>query len=171
MTRAELLRAQLNDAHAALEETMGDVTQELLDRMPAGTANPLGERYAHQATAEDSLVNLIIRGEAPLMSSSWQGRTGISEPRFGSDPQYARRVHVELGAAREYARAVYAASDAYLASLTDADLERVIDLSPIPFGKVPVWWILSRLVIAHVYEVHGEIAAVKGTLGVRGFRY
>ena len=66
---------------------------------------------------------------------------------------------------------MYARSDAYLASLQDGDLDRVIDMSPIPFGKVPVWWILSRLVIAHTYEVHGEIAAVKGVLGVRGFPY
>lgn len=171
MTRVELLRAQLKDAHDAIEETMADVTQELLDRMPSGVANPIGERYAHNATAEDSLVNLIVRGEAPLMSSTWQGRTGISEPRFGSDPQYARSVRVQLGAVKDYARAVYAQSDAYLASLKDADLDRIVDMSPLPFGKVSVWWILSRLVIAHDYEVHGEIAAVKGVLGVRGFPY
>lgn len=30
---------------------------------------------------------------------------------------------------------------------------------------------MTRLVIAHVYEVHGEIAAVKGVLGGRGFAY
>jgi hypothetical protein len=171
MTRVEMLRAELKDAHESLEGTMADVTQELLDRMPAGIANPIGERYAHHATAEDSLVNLIVRGEAPLMSSTWQGRTGISEPRFGSDPQYARTVRVRLVRVRDYARAVYAQSDAYLASLRDADLDRVIDMTPLPFGKVPVWWILARLVVAHAYEVNGEVAAVKGVLGVRGFPY
>ncbi len=39
------------------------------------------------------------------------------------------------------------------------------------FGQVPVWWVLSRLLIGHDDEGHGEIAAVKGALGVRGFRY
>ena len=171
MTRVDLLRAELKDAHESLEGTMADVTQELLDRMPAGIANPIGERYAHHATAEDSLVNLIIRREAPLMSSTWQGRTGISEPRFGSDPQYARSVRVRLVTVRDYARAVYAQTDAYLASIRDEDLDRAIDLSPLPFGSVPVWWILARLVIAHAFEVNGEVAAVKGVLGVRGFPY
>lgn len=171
MSRAELLRAQLKSAHDAIEETMDDVTQELLDRMPAGVANPLGERYAHHLNSEDSLVHLILQGKAPLMSSSWLGRTGISEPRFGSDPQYARRVRVQLEPARAYAREVYAASDEYVGSLGEADLERLIDMTAVGFGQVPVWWVLSRLVIGHVYEVHGEIAAVKGALGVRGFRY
>lgn len=171
MSRVELLRAQLKDAHAAIEETMDDVTQEMLDRMPPGTANPLGERYAHHLNGEDSLVHLILQGKAPLMSSAWQGRTGISEPRFGSEPQYARRVRVTLAPVREYARDVYAASDGYLGSLGDGDLDRLVDMTALGFGQVPVWWVLSRLVIGHVYEVHGEIAAIKGALGARGYRY
>lgn len=36
MSRTELPRAQLKSAHDAIEETMDDVTPELLDRMPAG---------------------------------------------------------------------------------------------------------------------------------------
>jgi len=171
MSRAELLRSQLRDAHAALEETMEDVTQELLERMPPGTANRIGERYVHHATAEDSITHLFLRGSAPLMSSTWLGRTGASEPRFGTDQEHARRVRVELAPVRAYAKAVYDDSDEYVASLTEADLDRGVDLSAAGFGQVPVWWILSRLVIGHVYEVHGEIAAVKGVLGARGFHY
>lgn len=171
MSRAQLLRDQLKIAHAALEDTMQDVTQEMLGRMPPGTANPLGERYAHHANGEDTLVNLFLRGSAPFMSSSWQGKTGISEPRFGSDPQYARRVHVDLGPARAYAKAVFEASETYVGSLSDADVDREVDLTALGFGPVPVSWVLSRLVIGHVYEVHGEIAAVKGALGAKGYRY
>lgn len=171
MTRAELLRAQLKDAHDALEGTMQDVTPELFATAAPGTANSVGERYGHVAAAEDSLVHGVIQGKPPLMSSTWEGRTGISEPRLGTDPEHSRRVRTELGPAKAYAAAVYAASDAYLSSLSDAELDRAVDMSPAPFGKVPVSWILSRLVIGHVYEVHGEIAAIKGALGARGYPY
>lgn len=171
MDRVGLLRSQLKDAHDAVEGTMADVSPELFARLAPGTASSVGERYGHLATGEDNLVHGVLQGKPPLMSSAWQGRTGISEPRFGTDAEHARRVRTEMAPVKAYAAAVYAASDAYLASLADAGLDRVIDLTPFGFGKVPVWFVLTRLVIAHAYEVHGEIAALKGVLGVRGYPY
>jgi hypothetical protein len=169
--RVELLREQLSDAHRVLEATMRDVTPELFATPAPGMANSVGERYGHLATGEDNLIHLVLQGKPPLMSTTWEGRTGISEPRFGTDAEHARRVRTDLAAVRKYAEAVYAASDAYLASLGDADLEREVDMSAFGFGKVRVWWIVSRLVVAHVDQVSGEIAAIKGALGVRGFPF
>lgn len=171
MTRTEMLRAQLKDAHGVLEATMRDVTPELFATAAPGVANSVGERYGHLATAEDNLVHGVLQGKPPLMSSTWEGRTGISEPRFGTDPEHARRVRTDLAAVRAYAEAVSAATDAYLASLDDADLDREIDLTRFGFGKVQVWWIASRLLVAHVDQVSGEIAAIKGALGVKGFPF
>jgi hypothetical protein len=170
-TRVELLRAQLRDAHRVLEATIQDVTPELFATPAPGVANSVGERYGHLATAEDNLIHVVLQGKPPLMSSTWEGRTGISEPRFGTDPEHARRVRTDLAAVRKYAGAVYAAADAYLASLGDADLEREIDLSAFGFGRVKAWWVVSRLVVGHVDQVSGEIAAIKGALGVRGFPF
>lgn len=171
MTRTEMLRAQLNDAHRLLEATMQDVTPELFATPAPGVANSVGERYGHLATGEDNLVHGVLQGKPPLMSTTWEGRTGISEPRFGTDPEHARRVRTDLAAVKKYAAAVYAASDAYLVSLSDADLEREIDLTQFGFGKVQVWWVISRLLVAHVDQVSGEIAAIKGALGVKGFPF
>lgn len=171
MTRAELLCAQLRDAHQALEQTMADVSDSLVNSFPPGTANSVGERYGHLAVAEDSLIHGVLQSVPPLVASTWAGRTGISEPRFGTDPEHSRRVRIELPAARDYAGAVYGASDSYLASLSDADLDRLVDMTAPGFGHVPVWWVVSRLVIGHAYEVHGEVAAAKGALGARGFTY
>lgn len=171
MTTVELLLEQLRDAHAALEETMDDVTQEMVERTPPGTANRIGERYVHHATAEDSLVHLFLEGRPPLMSSTWQGKTGATEPRFGTDPEHARRIRVEIKAARQYAHAVYATTEVYLSSLADADLERSVDMAALGSGQVSVWWVITRLVIGHIYEIHGEIAAIKGALGARGYRH
>lgn len=172
MSRIALLRAQLKDAHEALELTMQDVDQKLADGTPPGTANRVGERYVHHATSEDSLVHLFLMGAAPpLMSSTWEGRTGASEPRFGTDPEHSRRLTVQLGPARQYQRAVHEATDRYLADLAEADLDRLVDMSSSGFGRVPVWWVVARLIIGHVWEVNGEIAAVKGVLGARGLPF
>ena len=103
-------------------------------------------------------VNGMLRQEAPLSASSHLDRTGLSEPMPmpGSpdwSPAYgdwARRVRVDLAALKSYAEAVYAATDGYLAGLSDADLDRELDLSAVGFGKQKLSWMLNFLVLNHI---------------------
>lgn len=49
----------------------------------------------------------------------WQDRTGIGEPLpMGPWDEWARRVVIDVPAMRAYAQAVYANTDAYLATAT-----------------------------------------------------
>jgi hypothetical protein len=67
---------------------------------------------------------------------------------------------------REYANAVYAATDEYLASISDADLDRVIDMGPA--GTYPMGRLLTIL-MGNVAWHTGEIACVKGLQGAKGY--
>lgn len=163
------LREDMGWAHGLLELVMQDVTQQQLDWAPPGTANPLGATYAHALTSEDVLVHRWLQNAVPLMESEWKGRTGISEPQFGSDFEWARRVRVQLPAAQAYAQAVYTATDHYLASLEPAALDRVLDLSEQGFGPKTVAWVLSALVISHMNNMIGESAVLKGIQGAKGY--
>lgn len=49
--------------------------------------------------------------------------------------EWARRVKVDLAALRSYAKAIYDATDDYLASLTDHDVKRFLDLSDRVMGQ------------------------------------
>jgi hypothetical protein len=115
------------------------------------------------------IVQRWLQGAEPLFESAWRGRTGISEPQFGSDFEWARRVRVELPVAREYAHAVYAASDQYLGSLEPGALDLVLDLSKQGFGPKAVAWVLSALVVSHMNNMIGESAVLKGIQGAKGY--
>lgn len=169
MDAISYLREDMRWAHELLELVMRDATQQQLDWAPPGRANSLGATYAHALTSEDVIVQRWLQGAVPLMESGWKGKTGVSEPQFGSDFEWARRVRVDLPAAREYAKAVYAATDHYLASLEPAALDRVLDLSKLGFGPKTVAWALSALVIAHLNNMIGESAALKGIQGAKGY--
>ena len=80
MDASTLLRDQLRDAHAALERTVAGLGEAELGWIPPGTANPIGATLAHVVVAEDVLVHAIFQGGAPLLASTWAGRTGLSEP-------------------------------------------------------------------------------------------
>jgi hypothetical protein len=165
-------------AHDILEATMADVTPEQADWAPPGIANPLGATYAHVVVSEDFVINGMFRQQAPLNASTWADRTGLSEPMpapaspaWSEYSAWTRRVRVDLMRLREYARAVHAATDSYLASVCDADLEQPLDLSQIGLGPQTVASTLTLLLLNHIGTETGEIACLKGLQGARGYPF
>jgi hypothetical protein len=177
MDAITLLRQQIDTAHQWLEGTMADVTTEQAHWTPPGIANPLGASYAHVVASEDMIVNGLLKQAPPLFASAWGGKTGLSEPMPTPGPEWeqygvwARRVHVDLAAVREYAHAVYANTDQYVGSLTPDDLDRSLDLSGLGMGQVSLGWALSNLVLGHIHDLMGEISCLKGLQGARGYPF
>jgi hypothetical protein len=167
----EVHREGLRWAAELLEMVMADVTPEQLDWRPPGIANPLGAIYAHAIAELDAFVNVIMKGREPMFAGEWQGRTGISEPRWILELEWARSVRVDLPAARRYAQAVYENAQTYLVSLTPEDLEREIDLSANGLGVQTVSWCLNTLVTSHLNNMIGEISTLKGLQGARGYPF
>ena len=173
------IQAQLQGAHEVLEGTMADVTAEQAHWTPPGVANPLGATYAHILTTEDSIINGIIKGGAPLFASDMAGRVGISEPPPGPSPdspglpdwaEWSRSVEVDLTAMRNYAQAVYAATGEYLSSASDAELNRSIDLSAIGLDERTVGQ-LCGILLSNAQWHTGEIACLKGIQGAKGYPF
>lgn len=171
MNTIPLIREQLKTAHEWFEGTMADVTQEQADWQPPGTAHPIGSRYAHAVVAEDVMVNALIQGGAPLYATTWASKAGISDPQFSSTLEWARSVQVDLDAARRYAQAVYESTDAYLATLKDEELDRIIDLSEQGMGEWPLGAFLLTFVLGHIRDIMGEVSALKGFQGLQGYPF
>jgi len=171
MKTIELLRINMFVAHDTFSKTVSDVTQEMADWSPPGLAHPIGERYAHAAAAEDWIVNSMSRGSEPWFATSWAGKTGFGEINLGMSAEEAKAFHVDLNALREYAAAVFADTEVYLNSLDDTEIERMYDMTMVGYGSVPapVWW--STFVIGHLHDIMGEISALKGCLGKKGYPF
>ena len=174
------IREQLRSAHWLLEETVSDVTEEMAHHALPGKALPIGAAYAHYVTGEDWMVHVLLQGGSPLFAGKWAGRTGLSEMQPGPDPVrdwtaevegWIRRVRLDLPAFRAYARAVYEATDAYLASLPDAALSRPLDLSAMGMGTQNVGFVLNNALLGHAYCHCGEISAAKGLQGKKGYPF
>jgi hypothetical protein len=184
MDTVSRLRENLKDAHDLLEAVMADVTSETAHWMPPGRANPVGATYAHVVLSEDRTINGMLRHQRPLYDTTWAGKLGVSEPmptgeEWSKYADWTRRVRIDVPAFREYARAVYAASDQYLASLTPEDLDRRLDLSGVGLGTSEasgeaghdVGWVLSRQVVGHADNIAGEISCLKGLQGLQGYPF
>jgi hypothetical protein len=84
---------------------------------------------------------------------------------------YAHAVQIDLDALRAYAKAVYASVLAYLDGLSEADLEREVDLSANGLGVRSVGWMLAALIAAHTNNMAGEISCLKGLQGAQGYPF
>jgi hypothetical protein len=171
---AELLRQALTDAHDTLQRTVAGLDQPALHWLPSGTANPIGATLAHVIVSEDMVANAILADRAPLLRASFAGRTGLSEAMPMPGPDWAdygawtRRVRIDLPMLLAYGQATWAASDAFLAGLAPADLDRDLDLSMVGQGHRTLGWAVLHMLLGHCAQITGEIACLKGLQGRGG---
>ncbi len=171
MDAISALRMEAQWAHEEFDLTTADVDAEVAHRTPQGQAGNVGSSMAHAIYSEDSLVNGMLGNKAPLAASTFAGKTGISELSMSNAPEWVRSVRIDLPLFREYAKAVAAATDQYIASLKESDLDRMIDLTQWGLGMRPVAWVLGALSIGHLHDLTGEISAIKGTHGLKGYPF
>ena len=172
MTPQSLLKQQLAGYHDVLEQTIADCAQNTLNwNPPDATITNVGSIYAHILFSEDGIVQGMLQHKAPVyQSQGWASRLNVTMPKNPMfDPAWGRTVKLQLPAFREYAKAVYAASDAYVSSLTAADLERKVDTGFV--GEQTVGFVMGNIVVWHVAEHNGEIAALKGSQGLKGLPF
>jgi hypothetical protein len=172
MDARELVRSQLQMTHRMLDQVLAGVTPEHLRAVPDGTINPIISIYAHLVTSEDRLVNLRAL-ERPTVAASggWAGRTGIPDSTEPSQPadKGAWCANLNLDVFREYAAAVFAATDDAIANASDAALAREVDMGPM--GKRPAFYYIYGIALYHCGEHTGEIAALKGVHGLQGLPF
>lgn len=170
METIALLQAYVKGAHDWLEGTLGDATSAQIHYAPQGNAASVAANYAHLVTSEDFLVNSIANGKPPLMVTTMEGKTGLSElPPQDDWADWARRLQVDVPALRAYAQAVYANTDAFLVGLTAEDLGRNVDLSIFGYGHMPLPLFIAMFVAGHANMHAGEVSCLKGLQGLRGY--
>lgn len=172
MNVQELLMQQVKGYHEILELTVGDCGQDTLDKnLPGATITSIGSIYAHVILSEDFIVHGMLQGKPALCQApGWSSRTNVSLPSGPEfKPEWARGVKLNLKAFQEYAKSVYAATEAYVAGLSDSDLDRKVDTGFI--GQQTVGFVVTNILAWHVAEHGGEIAALKGVQGLKGLPF
>lgn len=172
MTAQDILRQLISGYHEVLEQTVGDCGQETLDRnLPNATITSIGSIYVHLVVGEDDMLHGMLQGKPGIYKGQgWERRTGVEAPPMDQfTPEWGRKVRLNLPLFREYAKAVYAATDAYIARLSDADLARKVQTGFI--GEQSVAFVIANIFGWHIAEHTGEIAALKGVLGLKGLPF
>lgn len=173
MNTVELLQFSLGNAMDMLRQVTADVTQAQADWTAPGVANPIGGTYWHVLSSVDQIVHKWCMGQESLIErEGWREKAltvSVPEPEHGGDYLgYLRAIRLDLPVLHEYAGAVAEAAQAWLATLTPEDLERKVETS---VGELPLGQLLETFIIWHINSHCGEIAALKGCQGVKGYAF
>ena len=171
MNTVDLLQHAFKNTLDILAGTTADLTPEQADWQPPGRAVSIGTLYWHTVTGTDHVVHGWGLGQAALVQTEgWEEKVVVwQEPAAeGDHAATVRPVRIDLPAMHDYARAVSEAAQAWLGTLSPEDLERVVETPP---GELQLGPMLETFVVWHISAHTGEISALKGCQGARGYPF
>jgi hypothetical protein len=111
----------------------------------------------------------------PLCETTFKDKTGASEvhPMEWQEayPKWLKEVKLDIKQFNEYAKAVFAATEEYVATLTEEDLEKEVNMSSFGMGSKKTYDFIANLISGHVYPIMGEISVLKGIQGLKGYPF
>jgi hypothetical protein len=156
MNTVELLQFSLGAAFDVLSQVTAGLTEEQADWRPPGTANTIGSVYSHILTYVDYYVrNYFIEGKP-------QPVTVESRPA----ELWMQDVQVDLSELHQFGSEVESTVQDWLSSLTPADLERREETTA---GELSLGQAFALFIVWHIDAHCGEIAALKGCQGLKGY--
>lgn len=164
MDALALLRDQAAAADSLMTQVAADITADQASwKLDGSTANPIGPTFLHVYAVEDRAVQRF-RGRSPLLEADgWGERLGV-----GTGFSWSPETRPDPDACRAYAAEVRAATVRYLDGLDPAELAREVDTQR---GRRSLADVLTLALVLHKLTHTGEIAALLGCQGVRGFPF
>lgn len=150
--------------------TVAGLTPEEANEVPPGVTHPIGELMAHVLHSIDGLVNMVCRGQQSIWErDGWGARLGVPM-MMTHDSAAARAFRVDPAQLEGYAATVFTELQAYLDTLTPADLDGEVDFGP-GLGKMSLGGFLLNPLLGNTFAHTGEISALKGLRGERGYPF
>ena len=157
-------KLQLEQAFNLINGAAQGMDDKQYNWKPEGTCNPAGKNHVHALTSIDFFLNFIAQGK-PTLWQSFATEHGLPQNPlevWGYDGQ------ISMDAVNAYGQKVQQSALDYLATLSDADLDREVDTRF--FGTQNVGFLL-QLAGMHTVGHTGDIAALKGIQGLKGLPF
>lgn len=163
MDALTLLREQAAMADGLLTQVFASVTAEQAVWLPPeSTVNAIATLFLHLYSSEDRSVQRLQGGRPPLYAiGDWQERLAYDPANAWTTPR-----EPDLSAYRAYAGTVRAATVAFLDTLSPDRLSEEVET---PRGKRALGLTLSLMLVLHKMAHTGEISALLGAQGLKGF--
>lgn len=171
MNAVEAIKLAYAGSHDWYQGTIADVTPEAANEVPGGEAQPIGYVAAHILHCEDVMLNTAVQGKPSVWErDGWDKRLGISVA-LDQPTQAAQAYRCDPLKLNDYAQVVYKNTEAYLDSLRPEDLDKEVDLTAFGGPRIGLGAFLLTMLLGNNYAHTGEISALKGIMGKKGYPF
>jgi hypothetical protein len=128
------LRRRLRAMHSLYDDAVDTMDVEQVNHVERDEVLPIAFSLFHFANMEDTSF-VLLTGQQPVWDETWAERLALAIPDHGKHRTPAEMVGQRIGdyeAFKAYMRAVYARTEAWLAELEAAELDRIVITRPFP---------------------------------------
>lgn len=171
MTPHAILRSSLRSMHQLLDKAVEGMTADQLNFRPAEGGVTGFFSLWHYVRTEDNIINFVTQGRPTVwLEGGYDVAFGLPRTSQGTGMTDEQAQAVRIGDVakwHEYQSAVWAATDAFLASMSPAEFEsRKVTIKPL--GEMSLWDGIFGVCLTHGYRHVGEIEYVRGVQGLGG---
>jgi hypothetical protein len=163
MNATTFAKSQLEQSLGLLKTAADGMTDEEYNFDPAGTCNAAAKSHVHALASLDFFILASAKGEG----MQWPATAAAAGLPANPMEIFGFAGKIPSATIKDYGQRVQTAVLEYIGSLSDADLDRVIET---PFGKQSLAWTI-QLMTVHASGHAGDIAAVKGMQGLKGLPF
>ena len=172
MAIGQVIKDALDRNERYMLTALSGLSPEELRARPAPESNPIGWLMWHLSRVQDYAVSTITEQETVWVREGWHERFGMApDPAYRGNGDSAEQVDAFAPPDAEtlagYYRAVRANTDAFLDSLTEADLTRMVP----PVRGTELVPLSERLPGVIVETIHhgGQVAYARGAIKGKGW--
>lgn len=166
MTAIDFMRQTVGFLHRGFRGAPEGLSDEQLHFIPEGQSHSIAWCMWHAARIEDLFIQQIFQGKrAEFDTGEWAATTGLPAKGFGTGQSLEEASQVRIAsreAFAEYQARVAQLTDEYLASLSDADLEREVKLGE---RTEKLGESINLHMVIHLNGHRGEVNLLRGMMG------
>lgn len=170
MATIDFIRSSLRQMHQAYDDSIGDLTLDQMHWRANDNGLPVSFILWHYVRTEDNVINFVLQHRPTVwMQGGWNEKFGLDRVAQGTGMSREDAQSLRINSKEDfqaYMKAVWKATDEYLASGDDSLLEQKTMVKPL--GEMPVLNAVGNMCLTHGFTHLGEIQHLRGLIGLRG---
>lgn len=169
-TIIDFIRDSIQPQHTRWDAAISDLTPEQLHYRPGERGNHIGFIIWHYVRTEDNVVQFVFQNRKPTvwLQGGYDQTFGLPRTAQGTGMPPEEAVRLRLPSADQwmtYQHAVWQATEEWLGSVTETELERKVRI--MPFGEIPITMALRQILLSHGFMHLGQVYHLRSLQGLK----
>src|SRR3989449_8185213 len=170
MSTVAFIRSSLKQMHNMYNDAIGDLTPGQMSWRANDKGHPISFILWHYVRTEDNIIQFVLqRKQTVWLEEGWDKKLGLDRVSQGTGMNLEDAQALRITSKDDflqYMKAVWKATHEFLAAADDEFLERRTTVKPL--GEMPIQNAIGNMCLTHGFTHAGEIAHLRGLMGLRG---